>query len=84
LSRPRGSAETPSFAWATLGAGYQGWGEGRCGSIVIFYWNELRARDVEGAKAFYGKIAGWQFEGMPMEAGIYWARNDGEAPVAAS
>jgi uncharacterized protein len=47
-----------------------------------FYWNELLTRDVEGAKAFYGEIAGWQFEGMPMdEGGTYWVCKDGEEPV---
>ena len=46
-----------------------------------FYWNELMTRDVEGAKAFYGKTVGSQFEGMPMEGGTYWVCKDGAAPV---
>ena len=47
-----------------------------------FYWNELLTRDVEGAKAFYGKLAGWQFEGMAMpDGGTYWVAKDGEQPV---
>ena len=46
-----------------------------------FYWNELMTRDVEGAKVFYRKIAGWQFEGMAMEDGTYWLCKDGETPV---
>jgi predicted enzyme related to lactoylglutathione lyase len=37
--------------------------------------------DVEEAKAFYGKIAGWRFKGVPMEDGTYWVCKDGEAPV---
>ena len=36
-----------------------------------FWWNELMTRDVEGAKAFYGDLVGWRFEGMPMEGGTY-------------
>jgi predicted enzyme related to lactoylglutathione lyase len=28
--------------------------------------NELMTRDVEGAKPFYGKTIGWQFESMSM------------------
>ena len=46
-----------------------------------FHWNELLTRDVEGAKAFYGKIAGWRFEGMSMPDGTYWVCKDGEQPV---
>jgi predicted enzyme related to lactoylglutathione lyase len=46
-----------------------------------FHWNELLTRDVEGAKAFYGKLAGWQFEGMSMPDGTYWVCKAGEAPV---
>jgi uncharacterized protein len=38
-------------------------------------------RDVEGAKAFYGKTVGRQFEGMPMEDGTYWVCKDGDQPV---
>ena len=33
------------------------------------YWNELNTRDVEGAKAYYGKICGWTFDAMPMAQG---------------
>lgn len=29
-------------------------------------WNELMVRDVEQAKAFYGKLLGWAYETMPM------------------
>jgi predicted enzyme related to lactoylglutathione lyase len=46
-----------------------------------FYWNELMTRDLEGAKAFYGKVVGWRFEGMAMEDGTYWVCQDGETPV---
>jgi len=27
-----------------------------------FSWNELMTGDVQGAKAFYGKLLGWQFQ----------------------
>ena len=46
-----------------------------------FWWNELMTRDVEGAKAFYGKMVGWRFEGMAMEGGTYWVGKDGDQPV---
>lgn len=32
----------------------------------VFSWNELMTRDVEGAKAFYGKLLGWTMEDKPM------------------
>jgi predicted enzyme related to lactoylglutathione lyase len=31
-----------------------------------FSWNELITTDVEGARAFYGKLFGWQYDGFPM------------------
>ena len=36
-----------------------------------FSWNELMTTDVEGARAFYGKLFGWQYEGFPMENMTY-------------
>lgn len=35
-----------------------------------FHWNELMARDVAGAKAFYAASLGWRFEEMPMGPGM--------------
>jgi predicted enzyme related to lactoylglutathione lyase len=32
-----------------------------------FHWNELRTRDIERAKRFYGETIGWTFQ--PMAAG---------------
>jgi predicted enzyme related to lactoylglutathione lyase len=48
-----------------------------------FHWNELLARDIEGAKAFYEKTIGWSWQPMAMADGAtYWvAMLDGE-PVA--
>ncbi len=31
-----------------------------------FSWNELMTSDVEGAKAFYGKLLGWEMEEFEM------------------
>ncbi len=31
-----------------------------------FCWNELATNDVEGAKAFYSGLLGWEFQAMPM------------------
>ena len=30
----------------------------------VFSWNELMTTDVEGAKAFYGELLGWEFQEM--------------------
>jgi predicted enzyme related to lactoylglutathione lyase len=48
-----------------------------------FHWNELLARDIEGAKAFYERTIGWSWQPMAMADGAtYWvAMLDGE-PVA--
>jgi hypothetical protein len=43
-----------------------------------FCWNELGTRDPEAAKAFYGAVFGWEFEGHDMgEMGTYteWKLN---------
>lgn len=45
-------------------------------------WNELNARDVDGAKAFYGAVFGWDFEDNDMgEAGTYTTIKLGEEMV---
>ena len=47
-----------------------------------FCWNELMAHDVEKAKAFYSKVVGWAFDGMPMPGGgTYWVAKLGDKPV---
>ncbi len=48
-----------------------------------FHWNELTTTDLEGAKAFYEKAIGWEFESMTMADGgtYYIAKVDG-APAA--
>jgi uncharacterized protein len=45
-----------------------------------FHWNELLTKDVENAKAFYGKTIGWTFEPMPSDqTSTYWiASIDGQ------
>jgi len=48
-----------------------------------FYWNELRARNVERAKRFYEQTIGWKFESMPRaDGGTYWIATLGGKPVA--
>jgi predicted enzyme related to lactoylglutathione lyase len=41
-------------------------------------WNELATRDIEGAKAFYGALFGWQGDTSEMEGMTYteWKLND--------
>jgi predicted enzyme related to lactoylglutathione lyase len=46
-----------------------------------FCWNELMARDVEKAKAFYATTIGWTFDAMPMPDGTYWIAKQGDKPV---
>ncbi len=46
-----------------------------------FYWNELATTDVDGAKAFYSEMIGWNFDAMPMpdtEGGTYWILKSGD------
>jgi uncharacterized protein len=52
------------------------------GSHGMFYWNELLARDVEGAKKFYSDTLGWSYDAMPMPGGAtYWIAKMGDQPV---
>jgi len=52
------------------------------GTHGTFYWNELMARDVEGAKKFYAQTMGWSFDAMPMPGGgSYWVAKIGDQPV---
>lgn len=48
-----------------------------------FHWNELTTTDLEGARTFYEKAIGWEFESMEMADGgtYYIAKVDG-APAA--
>jgi len=53
------------------------------GSHGKFYWNELCARNVEGAKKFYAETMGWSYDAMPMPGGgIYWIAKMNNEPVA--
>jgi predicted enzyme related to lactoylglutathione lyase len=48
-----------------------------------FVWNELIARDVEKAKAFYAATLGWRYEKTAMPNGKpYWIANMDGTPVA--
>jgi uncharacterized protein len=51
------------------------------GSHGKFYWNELMARNIEGAKKFYADTVGWSYDGMPMPGGTYWIAKMGGEPV---
>ena len=49
-----------------------------------FHWNELLARNIDGAKDFYAKAIGWSYQPMALADGgaTYWlAMLDGQ-PVA--
>lgn len=53
------------------------------GSHGTFYWNELMARDVEGAKTFYSDTMGWRYDATPMPGGgTYWVAKIGDERVA--
>ncbi|TYC49430.1 VOC family protein [Rhodobacterales bacterium] len=50
---------------------------------ATFCWNELMTRDVEKARAFYGKCLGWTFSDMPMgDDGVYTIADMGDSQVA--
>jgi uncharacterized protein len=52
------------------------------GTHGTFYWNELMARDIAGAKKFYADTMGWSFDAMPMPGGgTYWVAKMGDQPV---
>jgi predicted enzyme related to lactoylglutathione lyase len=45
-----------------------------------YSWNELLTRDPDAAKAFYGEVFGWSYEGMDMGPdGTYWVIKGGES-----
>ena len=44
-------------------------------------WNELLARDVDGAVSFYGALFGWTAQTMPMAHGPYTVLMQGGTPV---
>ncbi|WP_428558798.1 MAG: VOC family protein [Solidesulfovibrio sp. DCME] len=54
-----------------------------CCKNGFFSWNELMTTDVEGAKAFYAALLGWNLEDKPMpEMGMtYTLAKVGDAPV---
>ena len=45
-------------------------------------WNELQTRDVEGAKAFYAAVFGWQPDDQDFGGMTYTMFNVGDVPVA--
>lgn len=47
-----------------------------------FSWNELMTSDVEGAKAFYGELLGWQLEDEQTSCGAYTFAKLGDKQVA--
>jgi len=51
------------------------------GSHGHFFWNELLARDIDGAKKFYADTMGWSFDAMPMPGGTYWVAKMGDDSV---
>jgi predicted enzyme related to lactoylglutathione lyase len=55
---------------------------GHPGGPGTFCWNELMTTDVAGARAFYGKLFGWQVEEMSMGPGqtyTLWKRGKDQA-----
>lgn len=47
-----------------------------------FSWNELMSTDVEGAKAFYGELLGWQLEACPDSEMEYIMAKAGDTQLA--
>jgi len=46
-----------------------------------FSWNELLTTDVDGAKAFYGELFGWEMRDEPMPGGFYTLLKAGDREV---
>ena len=48
------------------------------------FWAELHVRDMAAAKAFYGAVAGWTYDTMPLTGGDgeYIIAKQGDRPVA--
>jgi predicted enzyme related to lactoylglutathione lyase len=46
-----------------------------------FSWCELMTPNVDAAKAFYGKLFGWQMQEIPMEGMTYTVLSAGGVPV---
>jgi predicted enzyme related to lactoylglutathione lyase len=75
LRRPKGAAKKGPVKSAAKQP--RPWSHGQ------FYWNELRTRDAERAKAFYAETIGWSFEASPTPDGAtYWVATLGGKPVA--
>ncbi len=47
-----------------------------------FSWNELMTTDVEGAKAFYGELLGWQLAACPDAEMEYVMAKSGDTQLA--
>jgi len=47
-----------------------------------FSWNELMTNDVDGAKAFYQKLLGWELSDMDTSFGTYTMAKSGDMDVA--
>jgi hypothetical protein len=75
LRRPKGAAKKGAVKSAAKQP--RPWSHGH------FYWNELRTRDAERAKAFYAQTIGWSFEALSTPDGAtYWVATLGGKPVA--
>ncbi len=48
----------------------------------VFVWDELMTTDVEGAKAFYGEVVGWESRDMDMGNGVITRSSQRAAPTA--
>lgn len=76
LRRPKSGA-SKSGATKSTAKQLRPWSHGE------FYWNELRTRDAERAKAFYAESVGWSFEPSSTPDGdTYWVATLHGKPVA--
>ena len=72
----------------SIGAPISAWQSGEhVGATLVnepgtLCWNELMARDAEGAKAFYGRVFDWDARDQPMAEGSYTIFFVGERGVA--
>ena len=51
------------------------------GTHGAVWWTELMTRDPDGAREYYGKICGWDWDSMPMGATTYYMGKKDGAPI---
>lgn len=51
------------------------------GTHGMVWWTELMTRDPDGARDYYGKVCGWEWESVPMGTSTYWMGKKNGVPL---